>query len=585
MNSSRRRELPAQTVDVAVIGGGICGLTLALQLARALPHADVCVVERSSHPVPEAAHKVGESSVEVQAHYLREVLDLEGHLETDQLRKFGLRMFMPFAGNHDITRRVEFGQVDEATLPSYQLDRGRLENELGRRIQQRGVNFLDGCRVDRIEIADPGGVHQLSLTGQAEGTLTARWVVDASGRSSFLKRRLGLSKDLDHHANAAWFRVDSQVDPEEWTDDADWLARVPPGMRRLSTNHLMGEGYWVWLIPLASGATSVGIVASGHHFDYRQFNTLQRALDFLAEHEPQLRQALEPHLGAILDFRVMRDYAYSSTRVYDGTARWALTGEAAVSIDPLYSSGGDLMAIGNGLICDLIRHDLDATRTDEQLADLAAGHEQVYLMMAEIWLIAYRDQYGLMGNPRIMTAKVVWDTIIYWAVPGLLFFHDAYRRLGDSAAALPCLYRTWEVHDRVQRLFREWADVDDALTSDVFADPYSLLPWIVDLHNAMAAGLDDAQLDVQLSANVSLLEELAGQLVGEASDRVSKLGPRGAAQAAEWDQDPLLRDLRAAYDVRARRDPIDATWMRLGDSPAGACEQLPSSSTTEEVPA
>ena len=29
----------------------------------------------------------------------------------------------------------------------------------------------------------------------------------------------------------------------------------------LSTNHICGEGYWVWLIPLSSGPISIGIVA------------------------------------------------------------------------------------------------------------------------------------------------------------------------------------------------------------------------------------------------------------------------------------------------------------------------------------
>ena len=97
--------------DVAILGGGIAGLTLALQLKRTEPDLEVTVIERQRHPAPEAAHKVGESSVEVQAHYLRDVLGLEEHLTRDQLHKFGLRMFFTHEGNEDITRRVN-GFID-----------------------------------------------------------------------------------------------------------------------------------------------------------------------------------------------------------------------------------------------------------------------------------------------------------------------------------------------------------------------------------------------------------------------------------------------------------------------------------------
>ena len=55
--------------DVLILGGGLAGLTLSMQLKQAMPGLDVRVVERRSHPAPAAAHKIGESSVEIGAHY------------------------------------------------------------------------------------------------------------------------------------------------------------------------------------------------------------------------------------------------------------------------------------------------------------------------------------------------------------------------------------------------------------------------------------------------------------------------------------------------------------------------------------
>ena len=79
--------------DVLILGGGLAGLTLALQLRQRFPDISVLVLERRAHPVPEACHKVGESSVEIGAHYFENVLGLKQHLRDKQLKKFGFRFF------------------------------------------------------------------------------------------------------------------------------------------------------------------------------------------------------------------------------------------------------------------------------------------------------------------------------------------------------------------------------------------------------------------------------------------------------------------------------------------------------------
>ena len=51
------------TNDLTILGGGLAGLSLALQVRQQLPDAKITVLEKRQHPVPEAAHKVGESTV------------------------------------------------------------------------------------------------------------------------------------------------------------------------------------------------------------------------------------------------------------------------------------------------------------------------------------------------------------------------------------------------------------------------------------------------------------------------------------------------------------------------------------------
>jgi flavin-dependent dehydrogenase len=555
-------EVLSQQYDVAILGGGIAGLTLALQLKQTAPTISILVAEKQKHPVPEAVHKVGESSVEIQAHYLRDILGLEEHLQREQLRKFGLRMFFSNNGNLDISHRVEYGQIAPAPLPSYQLDRGRLENMLGAELLRRGITFLDSCKVQQICLQPEQDHHRLSLLHHgSEREIRARWVVDASGRSTLLKRQLGLAKKVEHHANAVWFRIGYPIDIDDWSTNEAWLSRITGGERRLSTNHLMGPGYWVWLIPLASDAISIGIVTDAKLHRFEEMNRFDRALAWLHAHEPQCAQTVEQHRDKLRDFRVMKDYAYSCQQVYSSD-RWCLTGEAGVSIDPLYSSGGDLMAIGNGLICDLIGSDFKG----EDIGDRTAAHNQIYLILSDIWLAAYQHQYSLMGNAQVMVAKVIWDTIIYWACPGLLFFHDKLRRLSESPGAAVNLYRCWNLHSRVQAFFREWHAIDNPVASDTFADPYSLLDFLVDLHTGMDAKLPDDELEVQFTANVRLLEQVAGQLVSTVIERCSdRLGQQAVRdQIQHWQEEPLLVELMAIYQQDQQIKPIDSSWITLG---------------------
>ncbi|MCJ0894171.1 NAD(P)/FAD-dependent oxidoreductase [Rhodococcus sp. ARC_M5] len=549
------------TVDVAVLGGGICGLTLALELRQKVPGLSVTVVEKSVHPVKEATHKVGESTVEIQAHYLRDILGLGEHLESDQIRKFGLRMFFTYGDNEDIAKRVEYGQTGEAPLATYQLDRGRIENELGTRIQSAGATFETGTRVVDVALGTGDEPHSITVTkGGSERRLAARWVIDASGRASILKRQLGLQKSLPHEANSSWFRLEGPVDVDNWSDNAEWRDKVPSGKRRLSTNHLMGQGYWVWLIPLASGSTSVGVVADAKVHPFTSISTFEKTLAFLQVHEPQLAAHIVANREKLQDFRAMRDYAYGAERVFSGY-RWCLTGEAGVSIDPLYSSGGDLMAISNGLITDLVARD----HAGEDIGPLADIHDQVYLLVSDMWLLIYQDQFAVMGNAQVMVAKVLWDTMIYWAVPGTMYFHDQLRRMFQSPPILTGLVQIRTLHSRVEQFFREWSAIDNPVVSDHFADPYLFFGFFLELHEQMATDLSDGEFEDQLLKNVALLEQCAGQLGATVMDKLrDSTDPAATAQLTRWRADKQLADLVNKYRVGAYPEPIDGSWITFG---------------------
>src|SRR5271165_1732891 len=296
-------------VDVAILGGGLAGLTLGLQLKAARPQTSIAIVEKREGPAPEAAFKVGESTVEVSTNYFADVIGMRDHLDAEQLPKCGLRFFFPAGKNEDIALRVEYGSPAIPPVHSYQLDRGRFENELAARNVQAGNIVLGGWRVQEIEL-DGERKHVTLTHGDEASELTGRWIVDAGGRAGLLKRKLGLAREVGHHINSAWFRLAGGLDIDEWSDDEQWHRRMTaPGLRKLSTNHLCGAGYWVWLIPLASGPISIGIVADPRFHPFERINTLDAAMDWFGEFEPQLAQALEGRREQIEDFLKVEDFA------------------------------------------------------------------------------------------------------------------------------------------------------------------------------------------------------------------------------------------------------------------------------------
>lgn len=545
--------------DVAILGGGLAGLTLALQIKRARPESTILVVEKQTHPVPEAAYKVGESTVEIAAHYLQDVLGLEEHLQTQELRKFGLRFYLSTEDNQDIAHRVELGLAAPHLIPSYQLDRGRFENMLGREIQQQGVTFLDGCKVKEISLQSE--LHSLRLSQEKkEFAVLARWVVDASGRSSLLKRQLGLTKKVAHNASAVWFRVGQKIDVNEWSNDPDWQARITDGERYLSTVHLCGEGYWVWLIPLASGSTSVGIVTDPAYHSFDTLNRFDLALAWLHTHEPQCASAVEQCRADVQDFRVMKHYSYSCQQVFS-SERWCLTGEAGVFTDPLYSPGSDFIALSNSLVSNLITKELDG----EDIRETAIAHNHVYLSIANAWFDIYEQQYGILGNAQVMVAKYIWDTAVYWGSFALLAFHDKIRALAYNRKLSINLHRLSSLQHRVQVFFREWTAIDQTTVTDRFVDHYNTLDFMKAFHVNLIAELTDAEFDAQFVANVRFLERLAGQMVSKVIEELSYSSDDEAvlSQIQTWQADPLLSRAITIHQQAHESAPINDSWVYL----------------------
>ena len=505
----------AARYDAVVLGGGLAGLTLALQLRQARPSTRILVLERRSVPVPEAAHKVGESTVEISAEYFTNVLGLTAHIRAGQLPKNGLRFFWRPDPQAPMETGLELGWGRVPPAPSYQLDRGVFENYLAQQAVEHGITLVDGARVTAVQLGEGAADHEVTV-GLGAGdptTVRTRWVLDASGRRAILRHQLGLNREVAHDPNAAWFRVDTVVDIDTFSDDPEWRARMAAGdPRYLSTNHIMGRGYWVWLIPLSSGSTSIGIVTDPAHHSLDRFPTFDKAMDWLDMNEPLVSDAVRDALAAgasLQDYKVLKHFSHGSEQVFSAT-RWACTGDAGLFLDPFYSPGSDFVAISNTYITELVQRQLDG----QGIRIAAKLFETVYQTLFSTGLSIYQGQYPLFGNAKVMPVKILWDICYYWSLAGPLYFAGKLTSVPTLIAARRTLDRAVALNATMQAFFRSWDAVDRGEVRSGFVDPSKVeTAWELISHLAEQPSSGMAKL---LRGNLGLLHEMAAEIVGVA---------------------------------------------------------------------
>lgn len=503
--------------DVCILGGGLAGLTLSLQLKQANSEISILVLERRKGDAPDSAHKVGESTVELGTHYIREVLDLKDYLDEYQLPKEGLRFFLTPQHKEDISMRVELGPKETLPVPSHQLDRGTFENELANRAKKLGVDVLFNSKVTNVDINEEKHAVTYASDG-AEKNTTSRWVVDATGRSSFLKRKLGFKKELSHDINAAWFRVKGEIDVTDWSDNKEWRSYIKPGLRRLGTIHFMDKGYWVWFIPLATGNTSIGIVADPRHHPFEKFNKYEKAMEWLKENEPLCYKHLDTKRDDVLDFKILKHYSHHSEKLYS-TDRWAVVGESGIFLDPFYSPGTDFIAISNTFVTDLIVRD----KNEEDVFLRTNVFERAQFSLFNNWIPIYEDKYQLWGLTQTMVLKIYWDWAVYWSVPTLLFTNNGFtnisvlKELFSSEQKIG--HKFGQLNLQMQQIFVEWSKHDTETFTNKYIDFFDSDILAV-FHKGIEERYTPENLIKKIHDNVSVLEKMASEIFRLMSNKI-----------------------------------------------------------------
>lgn len=321
----------AADCDVFVIGGGPGGSTVAALLADRGYH--VILAEKAYHP----RFHIGESLLPANLP-LFERLGVATEVRALAMEKWGAEFVSPWHGNK--CQRFEFQDAWNKSMPyAYQVRRSEFDHILLKNAARKGAHVIEGCRVKDVDLLAPGGDVFIYADDQSptRRSWRARYIIDASGRDTFLATRLRSKHRNPHHNSSALY--------------AHFRGAIRnSGQAAGNISIFWFDHGWFWFIPLADGVTSVGAVVWPYYMKSRNVEVEEFFLQTIAQVPALAARLTEAELVSPVE--ATGNFSYSSDHA-SGT-NYLLLGDAFAFIDPVFSSGVMLAMQGGFLAADTI---------------------------------------------------------------------------------------------------------------------------------------------------------------------------------------------------------------------------------------
>lgn len=356
--------------DVVIVGGGPAGTVTGAVLAQR-GHR-VLILEKERFP----RYHIGESLIVGLMSVLDELDLLDRIAELGFPQKKGISLVW---GKDRQLWNIDFTEAEGAGYDySYHVRRDEFDELLLRRAEELGAVVREETTVrEHISEADRVvGVRYLSAGDADEHEVRARIVVDASGQSRVLVRRLAEVQWQEDLRNVAYWTYFSQT------------SELPRGQEQNVLVERVSNG-WFWAIPVSLEPTTMSV---GYVAPISEVNNTDGGLREM--YEAGLRDAKElPKLlvgsERISEFRTTRDWSYLADR--SAGPGWLAVGDSGGFIDPLFS-GGVCLAILTAHPAALA---VDAALRHPELEEGAlAGYQQGQREMIESFMTYVRYFYA-----------------------------------------------------------------------------------------------------------------------------------------------------------------------------------------------
>ena len=302
--------------DVLIIGGGPAGSTAAALLAER--GYRVTLLEKAHHP----RFHIGESLLPANLPLL-EKLGVADAVKAIGMEKWGAEFVSPW---HDHKQSFEFAHAMDKSMPmAYQVRRADFDEILIRNASRKNARVVEGCQVKEVEfLLDNAGVLvQARHDDGSRETVHARFILDASGRDTFLGNRFkAKQRNKKHNSTAIYAHFTG--------------AERNPGKAAGNITIFWFQHGWFWFIPLADGATSVGAVTWPYYLKTRNKKPLEQFFQEAIALCAPLNERLQ-HARLVSPVEVTGNFSYVCDRTHG--SNYLLLGDAYTFIDPVFSSG------------------------------------------------------------------------------------------------------------------------------------------------------------------------------------------------------------------------------------------------------
>ncbi len=328
--------------DVAIIGAGPSGSVAAALLVQR--GWKVCVLERQHFP----RFSIGESLLP----YSMEILEEAGLLDVVNQAGFQSKNGAAFTWGDKYTEIDFRDKFTPGPGTTFQVERAKFDQILIQEAEKKGANVYFGHTVTNLETTPEHATLSVTTDQDQSYTLQARFVLDASGYGRVLPRLLNLERPSSLPMREAWFThiqdniTDPQYDREKIT----------------IATHPQDRAIWMWLIPFSHGRCSIGVVGEPD----RLAKGDREALPFLQDITNEIPRLQTLLANAKWDTPVncLRGYSANVSSLYG--ERFALLGNAAEFLDPVFSSGVTIALQSASLATALVDKTLRGEAVDWQ---------------------------------------------------------------------------------------------------------------------------------------------------------------------------------------------------------------------------
>lgn len=328
-------------VDVLIIGAGPSGsMSAALLASRGY---EVLVLEKQKFP----RFSIGESLLANSTQMLEEA----GMLDVVMAQGFQFKNGAAFVHNDHYSEYNFSQKFSEGLGFTFQVSRAQFDKVLADEAERRGAHIEYEVEITAIDVSGERPV-VTSKKGEELATHRPRFVLDASGFGRTLPRLLDLDRPSDFPVRSALF---CHIKDNTVAGEFD-RQKIRVGV------HPTNREVWSWLIPFSNGHSSLGVVATPEHHAKFQ-GTLDERLWKLVADEPKLAHLLR-NAEQVRPVGELRGYS-AKVKAMHGPG-FALLGNAAEFLDPVFSSGVTIAMKSAMLAADVLDRQFKGERVDWQ---------------------------------------------------------------------------------------------------------------------------------------------------------------------------------------------------------------------------